>query len=41
MIYLKNESKIESKENMDLPSKYNPGTKVHNLVIELKKYLEE
>lgn len=27
--------------NKDLPSKYDPGTKVHELVIELKKYLDE
>ena len=28
-------------ENKDLPSDYDPGTKVHELVIELKKYLDE
>lgn len=28
-------------EGKDLPSKYDPGTKVHELVIELKKYLDE
>lgn len=27
-------------EKNDLPSKYDPGTKVHELVIELKKYLD-
>ena len=27
-------------EKKDLPSKYDPGTKVHELVIELKKYLD-
>ena len=27
-------------ENKDLPSKYDPGTKVHELVMELKKYLD-
>lgn len=26
-------------EEKDLPSKYNPGTTVHELVMELKKYL--
>lgn len=28
-------------DKKDLPSKYDPGTKVHELVIELKKYLDE
>lgn len=28
-------------ESKDLPSEYDPGTKVHELVIELKKYLDE
>lgn len=28
-------------EGKDLPSEYDPGTKVHELVIELKKYLDE
>ena len=27
-------------ENKDLPSKYDPGTKVHELVMELKKYID-
>ena len=28
-------------ESKDLPSKYDPGTKVHELVVQLKKYLDE
>lgn len=28
-------------ESKDLPSKYDPGTKVHELVAQLKKYLDE
>lgn len=28
-------------DKKDLPSKYDPGTKVHELVLELKKYLDE
>lgn len=32
---------IEFNEDKDLPSEYDPGTKVHELVIELKKYLDE
>ena len=28
-------------EDNDLPSEYDPGTKVHELVIELKQYLDE
>ena len=27
-------------EKNDVPSKYDPGTRVHELVIELKKYLD-
>lgn len=27
-------------DKKDLPSKYDPGTKVHELLIELKKYLD-
>ena len=27
-------------DNRDLPSKYDPGTKVYELVTELKKYLD-
>lgn len=28
-------------DKKDLPSKYDPGTKVHELLIELKKYLDQ
>lgn len=31
---------VDFDENKDLPSKYDPGTKVHELVMELKKYLD-